>query len=71
MIQVGVYRHLVIEGRLGVSFDAARYVRQGYCKHQGAARGQSLEAVAVAARHLLPGERLAVVSDGLAAVSST
>ncbi|MNR35449.1 hypothetical protein D3C85_1532990 [compost metagenome] len=66
MIQVGVYRHLVIQSRLGVRLDAIRHARQGDREHQGAACGQSLEAVAIAARHLLPGERLAVMGDGVA-----
>ncbi|MNJ21450.1 hypothetical protein D3C77_158010 [compost metagenome] len=67
VIQVGVHSHLVIQGRRAVGRYAARHARQGHAQHQGAARGHPLEAVAIAARHLLPGERLTVVGDGLAA----
>ncbi|MNE75323.1 hypothetical protein D3C80_1714690 [compost metagenome] len=67
MIQVGVHSDLVIQGRRAVGRYAARHARQGHAQHQGAVRCHPLEAVAVAARHLLPGERLTVVGDGLAA----
>jgi len=49
-----------------MGFDATRHARQGHRQHQGAARSHCLEAVAIAARHLLPGEGLTVVGDGLA-----
>ena len=66
VIQVGVYRHLVIQGLAAVGRDAARHIGQGHRQHQGAARSHCLEAMAVAARHLLPGEGLTVVGHGLA-----
>ncbi|MNQ50527.1 hypothetical protein D3C85_644790 [compost metagenome] len=67
VIQVGVYLHLVVERRLGMGVDTTRHARQGDAQHQGAARRDRLEAVAIAARHLLPGQRLAVVGNGVAA----
>ncbi|MNQ74531.1 hypothetical protein D3C85_892900 [compost metagenome] len=55
VIQVGVHRHLVIQGRRAMGRYAARHARQGDAQHQGAARSHPLEAVTIAARLLLPG----------------